>query len=632
MIEKWKGRTIQSRADAAELLLDMIRPLKPYYSKGNAWLHAGDSGVHYGEKSSRMEGFARVLWGLGPLWSQESPALSKELKEEAEEWKQRYLSGIIHGTDPSHEEYWGDLVDYDQKMVEMAALAVAVSLSPKTLWEPLNTEQKKRFFCWMNQINDHGVHPNNWRFFRILVNTMFRMIGCPWSKVRMEEDRAVIEGCYEGDGWYHDGNKGQLDYYIPFAIHFYGLLYAKFMVKEDPEYSYILKERGRKFADDFIYWFDKDGREIPYGRSLTYRFAHGAFFSAAAFAEVEEIDYGVYRRLAVGNLMQWISHPIFNHAGILSIGYGYPNLFMSERYNGPGSPYWGLKTFFMLALSDSHPFWTAPDRFPVFEPIRLLTHPHMLVVHENDHAEAFVAGQHCQNHGCVSEKYEKFVYSNQFGFSVSRGHRLQDGAFDNTLAASLAGDEHYRMKYGTNHFRVTEQAVFLDYTLMPGVEAESAIIPLGPWHIRIHHISTDKEIDTADGGFSIEAETCFEVQPGALSGKYRADQIKQDQNSIFACLPWGISGAAALTDGEAKLIDTFPNTNLLYNLAILPTICRRLKPGCHLLIDCFLADRTDQAERYMKCIPQVETAERTIRIRIGKEERSIQWPDLKQED
>ena len=94
----------------------------------------------------------------------------------------------------------------------------------------------------------------------------------------MEEDRAVIEGCYEGDGWYHDGNKGQLDYYIPFAIHFYGLLYAKFMVKEDPEYSYILKERGRKFADDFIYWFDKDGREIPYGRSLTYRFAHGAFF------------------------------------------------------------------------------------------------------------------------------------------------------------------------------------------------------------------------------------------------------------------------------------------------------------------------------------------------------------------
>ena len=129
---------------------------------------------------------------------------------------------------------------------------------------------------------------------------------------------------------------------------------------------------------------------------------------------------------------------------------------MSERYNGPGSPYWGLKTFFMLALSDSHPFWTAPDRFPVFEPIRLLTHPHMLVVHENDHAEAFVAGQHCQNHGCVSEKYEKFVYSNQFGFSVSRGHRLQDGAFDNTLAASLAGDEHYRMKYGTNHFRVTE--------------------------------------------------------------------------------------------------------------------------------------------------------------------------------
>lgn len=632
MMEQWKKRTIQKRVDAAELLLDMIRPLKQYYSEGNAWLHVGNTGVHYGEKAARMEGFARVLWGLGPLWAADSPGLSQDLKDEAEEWKKRYLEGIIHGTDPKHPEYWGDLADYDQKMVEMAALAVAVSLSPKTLWEPLDEEQKERFRYWMDQINHHKVHPNNWRFFRILVNMMFWITGCPWPRERIEEDRAVIEGCYEGDGWYHDGNTGQLDYYIAFAIHFYGLLYAKLMKKADPEYSCVLRERGRKFAGDFMYWFDTEGREIPYGRSLTYRFAHGAFFSAAAFAEVDGIDYGILRHLAAGNLEHWIRRPIFDNGGVLSIGYGYPNPFMSERYNGPGSPYWGLKTFFMLALGEDHPFWTAPDQAPVFEPVRLLIHPHMLIIHREDHVQAFASGQHCQNHGCVSEKYEKFVYSNQFGVSVSRGNRLPDGAFDSTLAVSLAGDEYYRMKYGTNHFQVTDQAVFSDYTLMPGVEAESAVIPLGPWHVRVHRISTDKEIDVADGGFAIEAETCFGVQSGSPSGKYRADEIEQGDRTVFACLPWGTSGAVSVNGGEAKLIDTFPNTNLLYNLAVLPTICRRLKPGRHLLIDCFLGDRTSQAAVYKDQIPQVEVSERRIWIRTEDGERSIQWPDLREED
>ena len=123
------------------------------------------------------------------------------------------------------------------------------------------------------------------------MNMMFRRIGRPWSQEKEDEDWAVIADCYEGDGWYHDGNNGQLDYYIAFAMHFYGLVYAKFMEKEEPDYCCILKERGKQFAKDYIYWFDTEGREIPYGRSLTYRFAHGAFFSALAFACDDNIEY-----------------------------------------------------------------------------------------------------------------------------------------------------------------------------------------------------------------------------------------------------------------------------------------------------------------------------------------------------
>ena len=49
MTGQWKNRKIQSRADAAELFLEMIRPLKKYYSDGKGWLHVGNTGVHYAE-------------------------------------------------------------------------------------------------------------------------------------------------------------------------------------------------------------------------------------------------------------------------------------------------------------------------------------------------------------------------------------------------------------------------------------------------------------------------------------------------------------------------------------------------------------------------------------------------------
>lgn len=600
-----KQQRLNNRNDVAAVLLEMIRPLKQFYSPGHGWLHVGNTGVHYGEKASRMEGFARILWGLGPLWAR-MDGLEEGLKKEAEEWLAWYLEGIIHGTDPENEEYWGKVNDYDQKMVEMAALVTAVSLSPEKLWEPLTDSQKNNVYQFLNQINQQEVHPNNWRYFRILVNMTFRLLGLPWSEQCMEKDWEVIENCYTGDGWYYDGNSGQVDYYIPFAMHFYGLIYAKMMEKTDPEYCCILKQRSAEFSGDFVYWFSNDGNEIPYGRSLTYRFAHSAFFGALAYAEAEGIDYGVMKHIVLKNLETWLKRPIFDNAGVLTIGYGYPNIFMSERYNGPGSPYWGFKVFIMLALPDSHPFWTSQEKEYEFEPQKLLSHPHMLVCHqENEHVLAYTAGQHCRNHGHCPEKYEKFVYSNQFGFSVSREPGLREGAFDCTLAVSLADDENYRMRYGVDAFEVNERAVKAQYDLMKGVKAVSVVIPCGAWHVRVHRIQTLYEIDLIDGGFSIEAEPNFQVVSGDTSGKYTRDQIQEKEHGIFAVLPWGISGTVSLSGGRGEIIDCAPNTNLLYNLTILPVIRQRLEPGEHVVITGVFGDRSENSVEKMERVPEV---------------------------
>ena len=296
---KQEAIRLQTRADAARLLLDMIRPLKDFYSPGKAFLNVSAAGVHYGRKIAGMEGFARILWGLGPLWHTANPDLPEYLRQEAAQWQELCITGIQNGTDPDHPEYWGDIHDFDQRMVEMAALAVAISLSPQKLYRDFSPQAQKNLYEWLNQINFKKVHGNNWRYFRILVNTTFRLLGLEWSEACVEDDLALIRSCYTGDGWYYDGNDGQIDYYVAFAIHFYSLIRAKLLQDSEPEFYQTTLEKGNQFCRDFIYWFANDGAELPFGRSLTYRFAHNSFFGALAFAGGEGAGYGVLKNLVI---------------------------------------------------------------------------------------------------------------------------------------------------------------------------------------------------------------------------------------------------------------------------------------------------------------------------------------------
>ena len=608
MIEKkLANNPLRTRQEVAQALLDLIRPLKPFYSQGNAWLKVGDTGAHYGEKSARMESYARILWGLGPLFAQENSEFPRQMIDEINEWKERYVTGLIHGTDKESKEYWGRVNDYDQKMVEMAAIVVAISLAPNVLWNSLTQQQKNNVYQWLNQINEKKVHPNNWRFFRILVNMTFERLGLDYSTDNLRDDLQVIENCYSKDGWYYDGNPGQLDYYIPFAMHFYGLIYAVLKKDIDTEYKNTLLDRAAKFSKEFIYWFSEEGNEIPYGRSLTYRFAHSAFFAALAYSKTDcGISYGVMKKMVLGNLRTWMKRPIFDQGGVLTIGYGYPNIFMSERYNAPGSPYWSFKTFLILALPESHPFWQAKEETYYFQSKKKLDGPHMLVTHDsNQHVCAYTTGQHCMNHGSIREKYEKFVYSNQFGFSVSRGTGLEDGAFDNTIAISRAGEDNYQMRYGVKEFRVTEDMVESKYNITNHVSIESRIIPMAPWHIRIHHIKTEIAIDLCDGGFAIPVEPMNGVVVGEESGKYQKDSVIKQSDGIFAKFPWGLSGAATDTAGDSRLIHAFPNTNLFANLTCIPSIVRTLEPGEYTLIHYFIGDCSNENDYHLNNKPMV---------------------------
>lgn len=611
-----QNNPLRSREDLAELLLDLCQPLKQHFSKGKAYLWIGNTGAHYGEKAIGMEGFARVFWGIGAFLAGGKEGLTKRQCEEFDFWRELFWEGICHGTDEDHEEYWGDLCDYDQKMVETAALVTSLALAKTETWDRCSKAEKEKISCWLNQINLRQVHKNNWRFFRILVNIVLEKLEMPYDAKRLEEDLKIIESCYQKDGWYFDGVSTQMDYYIPFAMHYYGLLYAHIRGSKDPGRVAEFRKRAELFAEDFVYFFGEDGAEIPFGRSLTYRFAHSAFFSALLLDRKGggKVPDGVAKHILLQNLRFWMKQPIFDCAGILTIGYGYPNLFMSERYNAPGSPYWSFKSFLMLALPASHPVWQEDETQLSMERFKMLEQPHMLITHDrNDHVQAFVTGQHCMQHGNSAAKYEKFVYSNRFGFSVSRGNTLEEGAFDNTLAASFAGENLYRMRFGTEEYRITEQYTYSKYRILPGMNVESYIVPLSVWHVRIHKIRTEYAAEIADGGYALPAEGGF--LRGKESGKWQPDMIKKSDRGLTAFFPWSAGGVFGDEYGEYELVTAYPNTNLFVNVAVIPTYKRHLEPGEYLIVTAMFADRSEDAGILAKHPPETVIENNQAKIR-----------------
>jgi len=565
-----RDNPLRTRADVERAATQLLAPLVPLMSAGRARLHLGDTGAVYPEETAQMEAFARPLWAIVPMLAGKCEAV----RPLWELWRE----GIINGVDPAHPEYWGEAGDYDQRLVEMAVFGTGMCLAPEAFFLDLPQRTQRQLHAWLDQINRLDMPQNNWIFFRVLVNIGFRVCGLPYPRERLESDLAQIETHYEGDGWYFD-YPDQRDYYTLWAFHYYGLVYSVVMKEDDPARAEEYRARAARIAGDFACWFDANGSAVPYGRSLTYRFAQGAFFAAAAFAGAvsDAVDYGVLKGLLLSNLRQWFAKPIFTRDGVLTIGYGYPNLLMAEGYNAPGSPYWAMKAFLCLALPEDHPFWTAEEK-PFAAPERcVLPHARMLAVRSRngDHVLCYTAGNHAHEHAHDEAKYEKFVYSSVFGFSVPKAAKLlKDGALDSMLAVSLDGMT-YCPRYGYTRYEVTDTQVSCEWSPFPGVTVASEIIPLAAdgWHVRRHRIRCQREIFTAEGGFAIRRD-----------GDGEAAQTASDTMAVVRAR-WGASAVFAVHGyGQGVVITPEPNTNLMTPRTLLPTLTARLPAGEHTLV------------------------------------------------
>ncbi|MBB6635151.1 DUF2264 domain-containing protein [Cohnella thailandensis] len=556
---------LRTRADFQLAFEQLSMPLQPFYSDGAARIELGETGTSYSPGVAGMEGFSRVLWGMVPFLAGGGGS---------ELWP-TCLRGIANGTNPEHEEYWGDIRDYDQRLVEMAAFGFALALIPEQIWEPLTQPERDRLYQWLNQINHHPVWDCNWLFFRVLVNVGFRKIGLPCDEEQLTANLNRIDDFYAGEGWYTDGIGGHADYYGPFAIHYYGLLYAKLMGEEDPERAARYRERAALFARSFIHWFAEDGSALPYGRSMAYRFSQAAFWSAYAYAEVDGYPAGVAKGIVLRHLRWWFRQPIFDASGVLTIGYRYPSLVVAEQYNSPGSPYWAMKTFLPLALAEDHPFWSAEELpLPELDALSVQKPADLVLVRrkESGHVAAFNAGHAGTNeHAHASAKYEKFAYSTAFGFSVPKAEwGVSQGAFDSMLAL-CERDNLYRVRRKNEETRIDGRLLYSRWKPWTDVEVRTWIVAGLPRHLRVHRIETGRPLDVAEGGFALGLQ----------------DDTRQHAEGLRATASGslGTSSIVSLAGYDrAEAVHAQPNTNVLHPRTVIPMLLGSLEPGVHWLV------------------------------------------------
>lgn len=523
---------------------------------------------HYPEQGAGMEGFCRLLWGAAPLLAGGATAGRSDF----------FREGLVAGTDPDHACFWGDPADYDQRWVEHASISAAVLLARKWIFDPLDPRAKANVIAWLARINRSEVVPNNWRLFRVLANAAIRHADGEPDRARLESDLAAVDGYYLGNGWYGDGANGARDYYNGMAFHFYCLLLTRHAPDLLGGRAPAFVERAVRFARDFRHWFADDGTALPYGRSLTYRFAQGAFWGALAYAGCEALPWGEIKGLWMRHFRRWCDEPVLSHAHTLTVGYGYPNLVMAEDYNGPGAPGWALKFFLPLALPEEHPFWKAKETACERPVVSMQPEPGMILRRDvvTGQVVASCGGHAAEWLSLCGEKYAKFAYSTKAGFCVSHG---SDIGLDGMLALSDDGI-HWRIRRKGSDIRIENESVVSRWNPFPDVSIETTLTleqgPEGIVQSRTHRIVSGRKLWTREGGFALNT-THVRLMGDALR---QPPFCTIEGGSIVLRHGDDVSGIAdvAGTRLATSTVDV-PNINLTHPRVRVPYLAGELEPG-----------------------------------------------------
>ncbi|RDL33356.1 uncharacterized protein BP5553_08795 [Venustampulla echinocandica] len=627
---------LRTREQVVQAAKAIIQPLSAYTSSGHSRVKLPvSSGTLYDENAAQLEGFARPLWVVGALL---------RCREPEEELTANLIAGLSNGTDPNHDEYWGDVGDMDQRMVEAETISFTLLASPRDLlWDRLGEQARSNIARWFSQLNGKDLPKVNWLWFRVFTNlVLIRMCDLDTAEIRsqIKIDLEHLDTFYLRDGWSSDGlwrspelddkewelfkETGTVhsikpdrcaDYYSgSFAIQFSQLLYVRVAGDLDAERTERYRQQARDFGAQIWRYFDAKGAVIPFGRSLTYRFACGAFFAALALAKVPDLPSPLDSAGAVkGFLLRHLRW----------------NMYLTEDYNSPQSVYWAMKTFVAIGLPSTDPFWTDPETDYPEAPLSSVSlcraSRQIICNREGRHHFLLSPAQFTSLQWKGGQaKYCKFAYSSAFGFSVPTGQvSLQQLALDNALALSRDGKQTWATKwkcreptFGTCRVlgAVLEELPVAMVVWYPwedrSITVNTTLIPPSArwpdWHTRVHRIKiNDRRISIlhlVEGGFAIQAprRRSGVISPGLSrlpvfgSHKSASDEefFMETSDATLVVSEAGASGLCVEVQHErgTATVSAFQpeaNTNLIAPRTLIPLAehsVRRLEPSEELLV------------------------------------------------
>ncbi|MDZ5077022.1 DUF2264 domain-containing protein [Nesterenkonia sp. HG001] len=525
----------------------------------NAWRWASPRGGRLdlpgrssrsGVRSDGLEGYARTFLAAAFRVAGAGGA-------DPHNWVDRYASGVVAGTENAgadDPESWPIIRDFDvfgQPMVESASVAIGLRLTRPWLWDQLNEIQQEKIEHWLRGSLRSLPAPNNWYLFPYTVAGFLESVGRGDAETARIRRRGLdlLESWYQGEGWYTDGDRGGIDYYVGWALHLYPVLDAVMSARESgaaPEQiAGIYGDRLSEHLETFSHFFAPNGAPIYMGRSMTYRFAAASAVGLGAAADVSPLTPGASRRIMSGTLRCFLDKGALNEHGLLSLGWFGEHEASLQPYSGPASPYWASKAFSALLAPADHPLWTATE-----EPMPTELEDHVVAVPsagfllQSTVADG-VARMH--NHGtdplreesgeaaaAPDPLYARWSYSSHTGPTAR--HNLPDNDLAvvwrerrgsrvraRSLGAASHGDWGWAASWHKPIFGGGASSA------VPGLRVDSIVVARGAYELRIHQVAgcpigaTVESTGWAVAGPQLEADLRSVLLP--LAGWEQLDDV-----------------------------------------------------------------------------------------------------------
>jgi hypothetical protein len=312
-----------------------------------------------------METFGRLMAGISP-WL----ALPDDGSDEAKHRKQLRdwaLASYRNAVDPSSPDYlcWGVS---DQNLVDAAYIAESFLRAYDTLWQPLDSLTKRRYFQEFQRLRRIDPPYTNWLLFASTIESFLAKAGGGCDNFRVNMACRKVEEWYVGDGWYADGPVFAFDYYSSYVFHamyletLQAMIDAKVNTRIDyNKYFDRALKRAQKYAIILERFISPEGTFPVIGRSTPYRLAAMQPLALLAWYQKmpKELSNGQVRAALTQVMHRMFDHQNnYNQKGFLTIGFCGSQPETADWYTNNGSLYMTSLAFMPLGLPANHPFWT----------------------------------------------------------------------------------------------------------------------------------------------------------------------------------------------------------------------------------------------------------------------------------